>query len=493
MGEEVSGTGYTREQRQRYREKVRQDLDVFERMLTTSSFEFERPLTGMEIELNLVDTDFAPRMANAEVLEHIADPGYQTELGQYNIELNVDPRPLPGDAALDLETDLRKSLNAAEEKAGGAGAHIVAIGILPTLMQEHFTTEWMSANRRYAALNEAIFTARGEDLFIDIEGLTGERLATYADTIAPESACTSVQLHLQVAPQDFADYWNAAQALVGPQLALGANSPFFFGKRLWAETRIELFAQATDTRSIELKNQGVRPRVFFGERWITSIFDLFEENVRYFPSLLPETTEEDPVAAFEGGEAPVLAELRLHNGTVYRWNRPIYDIVHGRPHLRVENRVLPAGPTMVDVLANAAFYYGALRMLALNDRPIWTKMSFAAAEANFIECARRGIEARVYWPGYGELSADELVLRHLLPLAREGLQDWGVSGAVCDRYLGVIEQRCITGTNGASWQVDAVQRLEDRGLDRRGALEEMLRRYVEGMHSNEPVHTWSLP
>jgi hypothetical protein len=493
MGEDVAGTGYTREQRQRYREKVRQNLDVFEQMLSQSSFDFERPMTGMEIELNLVDEAYQPRMSNAEVLTSIADPGYQTELGRYNIELNVPPRPLPGDAALELEADLRRSLNRAEGLANRTGAHIVAIGILPTVMPEHFSTEWMSANTRYAALNEAVFNARGEDVFIDIEGPTGERLATYADSIAPESACTSVQLHLQVAPQEFAAHWNAAQALSGPQLALGANSPYFFGRRLWAETRVELFAQATDTRSVELKNQGVRPRVFFGERWITSIFDLFEENVRYFPALLPETSDEDPVAELQRGDAPRLHELRLHNGTVYRWNRPIYDIVDNTPHLRVENRVLPAGPSIVDTLANSAFYYGVLRMLAGDDRPVWTKMSFAAAEHNFQACARRGIESRVYWPGFGEVAADELVLRHLLPLAHEGLEQWGVSAAVRDRYLGVIEGRCTSGMNGAAWQVATVERLEDKGADRLSALSGMLERYVDGMAANEPVHTWKVP
>ena len=493
MGEDVAGTGYTREQRQRYREKVRQNLDVFEQMLSQSSFDFERPMTGMEIELNLVDEAYQPRMSNAEVLTSIADPGYQTELGRYNIELNVPPRPLPGDAALELEADLRRSLNRAEGLANRTGAHIVAIGILPTVMPEHFSTEWMSANARYAALNEAVFNARGEDVFIDIEGPTGERLATYADSIAPESACTSVQLHLQVAPQEFAAHWNAAEALSGPQLALGANSPYFFGRRLWAETRVELFAQATDTRSVELKNQGVRPRVFFGERWITSIFDLFEENVRYFPALLPETSDEDPVAVLQRGDAPRLHELRLHNGTVYRWNRPIYDIVDNTPHVRVENRVLPAGPSIVDTLANSAFYYGVLRMLASDDRPVWTKMSFAAAEHNFQACARRGIESRVYWPGFGEVAADELVLRHLLPLAHEGLEEWGVSAAVRDRYLGVIEGRCTSGMNGAAWQVATVERLEDKGADRASALSGMLERYVEGMAANEPVHTWKVP
>lgn len=493
MGAEVSSTSYSREQRQRYREKVHQDLDVFERMLTQSSFEFDRPLTGMEIELNLVDDDLDPTFTNAAVLESIADPDYQTELGQYNIELNVDPRPLPGTAALDLEKDLRTSLNRANERAEEAGAHIVAIGILPTLMPDHFSTEWMSANARYAALNEAIFAARGEDLWIDFEGPTGERLATYADSIAPESACTSVQLHLQVQPLEFADHWNAAQAISSIQLALGANSPFFFGRQLWHESRIELFLQATDTRSVELKNQGVRPRVWFGERWITSIFDLFEENVRYFPSLLPETSEEDPVALLEAGQAPELSELRLHNGTVYRWNRPIYDIVGGRPHLRVENRVLPAGPTIIDCMANSAFYYGVIKMLASSDRPVWTRMSFAAAEENFRQCAQRGIDSRVYWPGYGEVRADELTVRRLLPMAYEGLAEWGVATEVAERYLGVIEERCRAGVNGATWQIEAVRRFEEKGQDRPTALHSMLGRYLEGMHSNEPVHTWELP
>lgn len=493
MGSDIAGSAYTREDRQRYREKVRQDLDVFERMLHTRGFEFDRQLTGMEIELNLVDDQMQPTMNNAAVLESIQDADYQTELGQYNIELNVSPRPMPGEEALTLEKDLRASLNRADEQARKAGARIVTVGILPTIMPDHFHTEWMSANVRYAALNEAIFNARGEDLFIDIEGPTGERLATYADSIAPESACTSVQLHLQVKPLQFASYWNAAQAISGVQLALGANSPYFFGKQLWHETRIALFKQATDTRSVELKNQGVRPRVWFGERWITSIFDLFEENVRYFPALLPECSDEDPVALFEQGEAPQLSELRLHNGTVYRWNRPIYDIVGGRPHLRVENRVLPAGPTIIDTIANSAFYYGVVRMLAEDERPVWTRMSFAAANENFTQCARRGMDAKVYWPGFGEVAADELILRHLLPLAHEGLEQWGVAQSVRDRYLGVVEDRCRAGVNGSIWQIECVNRLEAQGLSRRDALVGMMERYQVGMTANAPVHTWDLP
>ncbi|BBY26376.1 glutamate--cysteine ligase [Mycolicibacterium sediminis] len=491
MGEEVTQTEFSRAHRQEYRRKVALSLDVFETMLAQSSFDFERPMTGMEIECNLVDAGYQPAMTNADVLASIADPAYQTELGAYNIEFNVPPRPLPGRSALELETEVRASLNAAEAKANADGSHIVMIGILPTLMPEHLTGTWMSESTRYQALNDSIFTARGEDIQIDIHG--PERLNVGTATIAPESACTSMQLHLQVSPGDFAKNWNAAQVLAGPQLALGANSPYFFGHELWSETRIELFAQATDTRPDELKTQGVRPRVWFGERWITSIFDLFEENVRYFPSLLPELSDEDPVAELAAGRTPTLSELRLHNGTIYRWNRPVYDVVDGRPHLRVENRVLPAGPTVVDMLANSAFYYGMLRSLAEDERPVWTKLSFAAAEHNFTSAARHGMDARLYWPGVGEVTPDELVLRELLPMAHEGLRRWGVATEVRERFLGVIEGRAKTGRNGAAWQVETVHALHERGLDRPRALAEMLRLYCERMHSNEPVHSWDGP
>jgi hypothetical protein len=224
---------------------------------------------------------------------------------------------------------------------------------------------------------------------------------------------------------------------------------------------------------------------------VTSIFDLFEENARYFPSLLPVTDDEDPLEVLEGGGTPQLGELRLHNGTIWRWNRPVYDVVGGHPHLRVENRVLPAGPNVVDTMANAAFYAGMVRMLAEEDRPIWTRMSFPAADDNFHAAARDGLDAQVYWPGAGEVPVTELVLRRLLPQAYEGLDRWGVDAEIRDRLLGIIEQRCLTRRNGAEWQSDVLHRLEDHSnLDRLDALREMMRRYVGFMHSNEPVHTW---
>jgi hypothetical protein len=344
----------------------------------------------------------------------------------------------------------------------------------------------MSANPRYRLLSEQILHARGEDIRIDITG--PERLITTADSILPEAACTSTQFHVQTSPEQFAAYWNASQAISAVQVAVGANSPYCLGKELWRETRIPLFAQAADTRSEELKAQGVRPRVWFGERWINSVFDLFEENVRYFPALLPITADEDPVATLESGTAPQLSELRLHNGTIYRWNRPVYDINDGTPHLRVENRVLPAGPTVADLIANAAFYFGLVRQLAESDRPLWSQMSFQAAEENFETASEDGIDASIYWPALGEVKATELVLRRLLPLAHAGLASWGVATEDSDRLLGIIEQRCVLGTNGASWFVD---RMHARtGQDRYDALRATLLEYRERMHSNEPVHTW---
>jgi gamma-glutamyl:cysteine ligase YbdK (ATP-grasp superfamily) len=487
MGREIKPLKISGEDRRRYRDKVRRSLDVFARMLREQLFDIEPSQVGLEIELNLVDADGLPSMRNAEVLEAIADPvAWSTEVGQFNLEINIPPRRLAGSAVADLEQEVRGSLTAADVAAERAGSRLVMIGILPTLSEEHTQQDILSASERYKVLNEQIFAARGEDMRIEISG--GEQLLTHAASITPEAACTSVQLHVQVTPDAFAAYWNAAQAIAGVQVALAANSPFLFGRQLWHETRITLFEQATDTRPDELKHQGVRPRVWFGERWITSVFDLFEENLRYFPALLPICESEDPVAVMESGGCPELAEMSLHNGTIYRWNRPVYAVVDGKPHLRVENRVLPAGPSVADVMANAAFYYGLVRTLAESQRPVWTQMSFATAAENLHAAARHGLDASLYWPGVGEVPAAELVLRRLLPLARSGLVAWGVDAAHADRLLGIIEERCLTGQTGAAWQIATVRGLG--GVSRAEALRQMTLRYIEHMHTNAPVHTW---
>ncbi len=486
MGEEVAAQEFSRADRTRHREKVRRCLDVFARMLREARFDTDDPMTGLEVELNLVDENGDPALKNTEALSAIADPGFVTELGQFNIEINVPPVRLREGGLSTFEETLRESLNSAEQKSSEVGAHMVMIGILPTLAEGHLSLDSITPNPRYRLLSEQIMSARGEDISISIAG--PERLVTTADSIVPEAACTSTQFHVQTSPDQFAEYWNASQAIAAIQIAVGANSPYLLGRQLWRETRIPLFEQATDTRSEELKAQGVRPRVWFGERWITSVFDLFEENVRFFPALLPVIEEEDPLEVLESGGTPQLHELRLHNGTIYRWNRPVYDVVDGVPHLRVENRCLGAGPTVADLVANAAFYFGLVRSLAESERPLWSQMSFSAAEENFHAAAEHGIDTQIYWPGVGQVGATELVLRRLLPMAHEGLAEWGVPAEESDRLLGIIEQRCLLGTNGAEWFVD---RMRDRSdLDRYDALRTTLEEYRTNMHTNEPVHTW---
>jgi gamma-glutamyl:cysteine ligase YbdK (ATP-grasp superfamily) len=483
MGREIQPLKITGEDRREYRKKVRRSLDALTRMLRERLFITGPAQVGLEIELNLVDERGLPSMRNADVLKAIADPAWSTELGQFNLEINVPPARLDGDAFTELERQVRHSLNAADTAARGLDTRLVMIGILPTLAEADTRGDILSAGERYRVLNEQIFAARGEDMRIDISG--AEQLLSYAGSITPEAACTSVQLHVQVAPDAFAAYWNAAQAIAGVQVAVAANSPFLFGKQLWHETRITLFEQATDTRPDELKLQGVRPRVWFGERWITSVFDLYEENLRYFPALLPICTDEDPLAVLDEGQVPELAEMNLHNGTIYRWNRPVYGVSGGVPHLRVENRVLPAGPSVADVMANAAFYFGLVRALAEAPRPVWTQISFATAAENLHEAARHGLDAHLYWPGLGNAPAAELVLRRLLPLARDGLARWGADSALAGRLLGIVEQRCLTGQTGAAWQIATVD-----GGARPEALRQMTQRYIDLMHTNHPVHTW---
>ncbi|MCP3768606.1 MULTISPECIES: glutamate-cysteine ligase family protein [Streptomyces] len=494
MGEKVVAGGFDLSDRQRYRDKLHRCLTGLERLLAEKRFDRPKNLMGLEIELNLTGTDGMPRMLNGQVLERIASRDFQTELAMFNLEVNIAPHRLDGRVFDRLAEELRTSLTYADRKAAEVDAGIVMIGILPTLDRDDLVSSNLSAVDRYTLLNEQIVAARGEDFSLDIEGV--ERLSCTSGSIAPEAACTSVQLHLQVTPARFADVWNAAQAVAAAQIAVGANSPFLFGRELWCESRPPLFQQATDTRPPELQAQGVRPRTWFGERWVDSAFDLFEENLRYYPALLPICDEEDPLDVLDRGGTPSLAELVLHNGTVYRWNRPVYDVADGVPHLRVENRVLPAGPTVVDVVANAAFYYGLVRALAEDSRPVWTRLPFEAAAANFDAACRHGIDARLTWPrpgrygGTAEVDAVTLVRDELLPLAEAGLDAWGIEPADRDLYLGVIEERCRRRQNGASWQAATFHRARDRGLSREAALAATTRRYRELMLRGEPVHAW---
>ena len=490
MGRDVERVVFTREDRRQFRDKHRRCLDVLAQMLAESQFDFEHPLTGMEIELNLVDDRGEPANVNARVLELVADPAFQTEMGQFNIEINVAPRGIAAGGLDEFEQAVRSSLNSADERARTDGAHLVMTGILPTLMPRHVRIEAMSANPRYAALNDQIFAARGEDIELAVDGV--ERLSTYADSITPEAACTSFQLHLQVSPAQFAQYWNAAQAIAGVQLAVGANSPFLFGKELWRETRIPLFEQATDTRPEELKEQGVRPRVWFGERWVTSVFDLFEENARYFPALLPICDDDDPAgAARRAARSRRWPSCRCTTArSTAGTGRSTPSSTAARtcawrtgccPPGRPSSTPWPTRRSTTGWSARWPSRSGRSGRRCRSPRPRRT-CTAAPGTASTRRCTGRA-SARSPPPSWCCAGC----CRWPTP----GSTRWGVDPAVRDRLLGIIEGRCTSGVNGA----ELAGRRRPRPAARRvrpdrAALHGMLERYVPNMHSNEPVHTW---
>ncbi|MGP5079216.1 glutamate--cysteine ligase [Brachybacterium alimentarium] len=493
MGREIGTTEYTRSQRTRYRQELRRNLDLFESFLDTAEF-IDEGTVGVELEMNLAETEgMAPALLVDTVLEDLDDEDFVHEIGRFNLEANLPVTHPTGTGLRDLETELTAKMEQADAAARRHGARVIPIGHLPTITEQLFTGEdWRAPGARYEALENSVMEARGEEINLRIDG-EGKGLDTTFDSIAPESACTSMQLHLQVPPEQFAAAWNAAQAIAGPQVALAANSPFLLGKRLWHETRIPTFVQALDTRPPELATQGVRPRVWFGERWITSMFDLFEENVRLFPALIPESRDMAEEPLLTEGSSPRLHELMLHNGTVWRWNRPIYDPSTDVPHLRLENRLLPAGPTAADMAANAAFFYGILHTLVHERRPLWSRMSFEQADESFQQCARWGLEARVRWPKVGRVRVADLLRDQLIPQAMDGLRTLGADAEVTEHYGQILTERTGTGRNGARWQIDTVTSLELRGASRPEALAEMTRLYREGVDSGEPVHAWPVP
>ncbi len=493
MGREIATSEYTRSQRTRYRRELRRNLDIFETFLDTAEF-VDEGTVGVELEMNLACTDdMSPALMVDDVLADLDDEQYVHEIGRFNLEVNLPVTHPTGSGVHELEDQLAALLERADDTAQEHGARVIPIGHLPTIGEELFSdSQWRSPGARYEALENSVMQARGEEVHLRIDG-EGKGLDATFDSIGPESACTSLQLHLQVPPEQFAAGWNAAQAMAGPQIALAANSPYLMGKRLWHETRVPTFQQALDSRPPEYATQGVRPRVWFGERWITSMFDLFEENVRLFPALIPEsrTMAEEPLLT--EGASPRLHELMLHNGTVWRWNRPIYDPGTDLPHLRLENRLLPSGPTPIDMAANAAFFYGLIHSLVHERRPLWSRMSFEQADESFQQCARWGLEARVRWPRVGRVRVADLLMEQLIPQALEGLRDLGADAEVVERYGEVLQGRARTGRNGARWQIDTVTSLQLRGADRPEALAEMTRLYRTGVDSGAPVHEWPVP
>ena len=466
------------------------DLRAFEKMLEEGLFETEIRRIGAEQEMFLVDHDFRPALNALEILEHIDDSHFTTELGKFNLECNLDPVTLGDKALRKLETQLTDLLAKATESARELDTEVILCGILPTLEKSDLTLDNITPIPRYFALNEAMNRMRGQKYYLHIKGR--HELSITHDNVMLEACNASFQVHFQVKPESFARLYNIAQAVAAPVVAAAVNSPLLFGRQLWRETRIALFQQSVDTRSPAGHMRQLPSRVSFGRHWIReSVAEIFREDISRFRVLLSTEVDEDPFEMLEQGKAPKLAALALHNGTIYRWNRPCYGISsNGTAHLRIENRVLPSGPTPLDEIANAALWFGLMNGADELYTDVTKVMQFDTARENFVAACRRGMAAHFNWPEReADISAQDLLLQELLPLARDGLRGLAIDSSDIDRYLGIIEDRVKSLRTGAQWTVDSYSAMKEEG-NRSECLSALVAATLSRQRTGKPVHTW---
>ncbi len=448
MGDQDVRQESQREEIRVFLKHLLKDVRALEEMLAGDLFESGVRRIGAEQELFLVDHDWRPAPIATQVLAELDEPHFTTELGRFNLEFNLDPLVFGGSCLSDMERQIDELLGRVREAARRCGGAVVLTGILPTINKSDLELEFMTPNPRYFALNEAMTRLRGGDYEFFLKGV--DELHLRHDSIMVEACNTSFQVHFQVAPEEFARLYNAAQVATGPVLAAAANSPLLFGKRLWWETRVGLFQQSIDTRRASPHLREQIPRVSFGRHWVrSSVLEIFREDIARFRTLLSTEMDDDPFDAIREGRAPSLKALRLHNSTVYRWNRVCYGISDGKPHLRIENRVLPSGPTPRDEIANAALWYGLVSGLLEEYGDVTRHFNFDDVRANFFSAAQQGLNAQLAWVGGRLAPAGQLILDTLTPLARAGLTAAGIDAGDIDRYLGTVEERVRTGRTGA--------------------------------------------
>ncbi|OEK03202.1 CBS domain-containing protein [Roseivirga sp. 4D4] len=467
------------------------DVHLMEQMIEKDWFETGQMHIGAEQEFCLIGKHYKPITKASEVLQKLDHPSFTTELGQFNIEANLAPQPFKGDCFAKLEGELNSLLNRLDPVCQELDIDYLLTGILPTLRKFDLAIENITPLDRYYALAEAIKKMRGKDFELHLKGY--DELNLKFDSVMLEACNTSFQVHLQVRPDEFVDQYNIAQLLAGPTVAVGSNSPMLFGKRLWHETRIALFQKSVDTR---ITNEHIRdrsPRVMFGNSWLkNSVLDLFKEDISRFRVMLMTGQEDASQTDFEQGITPKLKALSIHNSTVYRWNRPCYGISpNGKPHLRIENRVLPSGPTVLDEMANTAFWLGAMNGFKDHFQNIPDLIEFDQVKSNFYGAATQGMNAKVRWLNGQRLSMNELILKELLPIAKEGLIKNKVNTADIDKYLDVIKERVEANQNGTNWILKSYSHLA-----KDATKEEILLSITSSMHknqqANQPVHKWPL-
>ena len=477
MGQEIAETHFTPQDFEDYAQRLREETELLAEWFQSSIFSPRARMGGFELEAWLVDDEAQPAPINEVFLERLDNPMVVPELARFNVELNDHPQHLWGSALSRMEASLGETWRQCMQVAEDMQTHLLMIGTLPTVKEAELCPANMSDMKRYRALNEQVLRMReGRPLELDIHGR--EHLKTTHQSVMLEAATTSFQLHLKVHPDAAARAYNASIIASAAQVAASANSPYLFDHDLWDETRIPLFEQSVSVGGFAGASHGPMRRVTFGSGYVReSLFECFVENQQHYPVLLPMTFQ-------EGLEQ--MAHLRLHNGTIWRWNRPLIGFDYdGMPHLRIENRVVPGGPTVVDVIANAAFFFGIMQTLMTAETPPEEQLSFATARDNFYAAAHHGLDAHVDWFGEKRSGVRTLILDELLPMAKQGLEALEIDGVDINRYLEIIRLRVETAQNGTAWQRAYV---EKHGRD----LAAMTNAYRERQESGKPVHEWDL-
>ena len=499
MGVQDVQAKLTPDERSQFMRALLRDVQALDTMLERGDFETGICRIGAEQEMVMVDADWQPAPIAMEVLDGDVDPRLTTEIARFNVEANLTPLVFTGSCLRDLERELEEVIAITRGLCREHGADVVLTGILPTLAKSHLGRENISDRPRYFALDEALSSLRGGPYELQIEGL--DEVAIEHDSILLEALNTSFQLHYQVEPDTFADLYNIAQAVAAPLLATASNSPVLFGKRLWRETRIAIFQQTVNTRHDVPHERDFLARVRFGERWVDhSPMELFKEDIARFRVILGRGGIEDPYEAMAAGRAPKLQALQLHNSTIYRWNRACYGISDTQPHLRIENRVLPAGPTVPDQVANSAFWFGLMHGGIEGLPNLTQRLDFDDVRSNFYSAARMGMHAELTWMDGRLVQTKALIRDELIPIARAGLERAGIDAADIDRNLGIILERTESRRTGSQWLLESVASMQAQGT-----RSERLTALTAGIHNRQfplmpdgsscpldarPVHEW---
>jgi len=465
------------------------DIRALEVLIEQDLIERDMHRVGVEQEMYIVDADGYPAPISDQLLDRLADARFTTELARFNLEANLDPQPIGGDFLRAMESSLDEVLRQANSAADEVGAHIVLTGILPTLQDKHVSLANLTPETRYKCLNDTCMAARGGTIKLEIDGV--DHFEFSHDCAVIEGANTSFQFHLQVAPDEAGALYNLAQLITAPLLAVAANAPVLLNRRVWHETRVALFERTFEYRSTPELARNVPTRVGFGETWIgDSVLDIFRENAMRHHVIMVSDPVDDSLQLLREGRIPDLSALALHNGTVWRWNRLCYGITDGKPHLRIENRALPAGPTIVDQVANAALFYGLMQGLETDAKKIPQRIAFEDARLNFFSAAQHGLDARFTWLDGCRQGARELLLQELIPIARNGLEALKVPNTDIDYYLGVIEARTNSGRTGARWLLDSLENVPAE--EREGVCRDAVKIMRERQGRALPVHAWEL-